>query len=43
MDRRKRFQRKAFGLNGIDTFFSHFSLNFQILPVFVVVFIVNDM
>ena len=39
MDRRKHFLRKAYGLNGFDTFFSHFSTEF--LPVFVVCIVNN--
>ena len=30
MDHRKSFQRKAYGVNGFDTFFSHFSTNFLV-------------
>ena len=38
MDQRKRFQRKAYGLKGLDNFFSHLSNEFLVLPLFVVVF-----
>ena len=40
MDHRLSFQRKSYGLNGFDTFFSHFSAEFWFLHVLVVVFII---
>ena len=43
MDHTYCFQRKVYGLNGFDNFFSHFLLNFWISRVFVVVFLVNDL
>ena len=39
----KEFSEKNYGLNGFDIFFSQFSTFFWILPVFMVVFIVNDL
>ena len=38
MDHSENFPKKATGLIVFDTFFSHFSTEFWILPVFVIVF-----
>ena len=35
MDHRESFQRKTYDLNVLDNFFSHFSIAFWFLPVFV--------
>ena len=43
MDHTYSFQRKAYILNGFDTFFSHFPTLFLDFPVIVVVFIVIDL